>query len=208
MFDDNSDEDWDWASEVADVTPLQKNKHHPKASTDIKPDSKDDEVESFDDIQQVYPNHNRPQEIKQSVVVDIPAARAGLLDNNEPFIDRRRELLLFCARRAGLDPKAFKQLGKGQIPYEHVIDLHGHVEDEAWASLMDFLRQGYQENCRCLLVVHGKGKGYGVQGDMGLIKSQVCTWLEGCGAVLAYHTTIPRHGGSGAVYVLLRRNKG
>ena len=206
MSDDNySNDDWDWSSEVADVTPLEKNKNHPRA---VQEQLKDDgDVEAFDEVSIPHQPDLYDEDLFQEKV-DSPAVRASIPDNKEPFIDRTRELNLFCGRRAGLDPKAFKQLGKGQIPYEHAIDLHGHVEDEAWASLMDFLRQGYQENCRCLLVVHGKGKGYGVQGDMGLIKSQICTWLEGCGAVLAYHTTLPKHGGSGAVYVLLRRNKG
>ena len=32
-------------------------------------------------------------------------------------------------------------------------------------------------------------------------------WLECSKAVLAYYTAQPKHGGSGALYVLIRRNK-
>ncbi|MEC8467516.1 MAG: Smr/MutS family protein, partial [Pseudomonadota bacterium] len=52
-----------------------------------------------------------------------------------------------------------------------------------------------------------KGKGYGDCGNMGIIKANICQWLQNSPYVLAYHTAQGKHGGSGAVYVLMRKNK-
>jgi DNA-nicking Smr family endonuclease len=56
---------------------------------------------------------------------------------------------------------------------------------------------------RCVLVIHGKGEG--ADGGMGVIKGHIGTWLSQSGHVLAYETAQPRDGGSGALYVLLRK---
>ena len=104
-----------------------------------------------------------------------------------------------------LDQKTRKRLAKGEYKVEGKIDLHGLTMDEAWEDLMKFLETAVNAGKRCVLVVHGKGKGYGEKGNMGLIKSKISGWLGEHPATLAFSNCLPKHGGSGAMYVLLRR---
>lgn len=106
-----------------------------------------------------------------------------------------------------LDMKTFNLLARGSHkPHAH-LDLHGYFEGDAWLATMDFLHQAYYAGMRCVMIIHGKGKGYGLDGDMGIIKAQMASWIAHHPRVMAFHTAIPRDGGSGALYVYLYKNK-
>jgi DNA-nicking Smr family endonuclease len=111
-------------------------------------------------------------------------------------------------RQAGADPsidsKILKHLAKGQYRPTAVVDLHGLGEGDAWLELMEFLHEASRQSHRVALVIHGKGRGWGPQGDMGVIKYQCPAWLAGHPKVLAFHTALPTDGGIGATYVYLR----
>ena len=57
---------------------------------------------------------------------------------------------------------------------------------------------------RCLLILHGKGER---STPRALLKSHVSAWLPQLPAVMAMHSAERRHGGSGALYVLLRKSE-
>lgn len=96
------------------------------------------------------------------------------------------------------------QLKNGQIPYEARLDLHGLRPDAAQESLCHFIEQHRQLGHRCLLVIHGKG---GKHGESPILKNHVNHWLQQLPHVLAFHSAIPKDGGSGALYVLLKRER-
>jgi DNA-nicking Smr family endonuclease len=54
------------------------------------------------------------------------------------------------------------------------------------------------------LIVHGKG--YRSRNRLPVIKTLLDRWLRECSQVLAFHSAQPKHGGSGAVYVLLKKS--
>ncbi|MFT7144861.1 MAG: DNA-nicking Smr family endonuclease [Alphaproteobacteria bacterium] len=190
--------DADWAAEIEDVEPLKKDETY-RIHTDAY------EVEDFNEdeetVKEAYPHEARPNAFLDKV------PQAHLPSSDEPFIKKERLVNLFSAVRASISPDVFSKLKKGFTPYEAKLDLHGLKEDEAWGYLNDFLVKAYSASLRCVLIVHGKGKGYGQDGQMGIIKANICGWLENSSAVLAYHTAQAKHGGSGAVYVLIRKNR-
>jgi DNA-nicking Smr family endonuclease len=96
-----------------------------------------------------------------------------------------------------------QQLRRGRIPWEVGIDLHGYTLDEARSELEVFLREVEAEGRRCVLVVHGKA--WGSVDNYPVIKSHVNTWLREWPAVLAFCSATEIDGGTGALYVLLRR---
>lgn len=208
--------DPDWADEVADVertpTPNHKDmddvekRHRVKLSDLIVDDLSEDE--SADP----YFGED-PLSFKTNPFADFDAedkVAAFLKEKEEckaPFTGIEWGEHKFAAHRTGFDERIRKNLANGKVPYEAKIDLHGFREEEAWGALTHFLNRASDEGVRCVLVVHGKGKGYGEGGGMGIIKFQVCGWLQASPKVLAYHTAQAKHGGSGAVYVMLRRNK-
>jgi len=56
---------------------------------------------------------------------------------------------------------------------------------------------------RCVRVVHGKASG--ASDKPALLKSRVNSWLRQHPEVLGFASCQPRHGGTGAVYVLLKK---
>jgi DNA-nicking Smr family endonuclease len=96
-----------------------------------------------------------------------------------------------------------QRLKRGQIAWEEGLDLHGHRLEEARAELESFLRDAGGQGKRCLLVVHGKA--WGTRDDYPVIKSHVNAWLREWPSVLAFCSAADADGGTGAVYVLLRR---
>lgn len=102
----------------------------------------------------------------------------------------------------GLPLKRYKQLKQGSIKWQARLDLHGLRVDGAADTLRAFIKNQSEQGHRCLLIVHGKG---GHHGEPPIIKSYVNHWLKQFPNVLAFHSAQPRAGGTGAVYVLLRR---
>ena len=105
--------------------------------------------------------------------------------------------------RSGVQPATLKRLRQGKVPYEHVIDLHGLTVDKARAYLLEFLAECETDGSRCVLIVHGKG--YSSPGAKPVIKPLLNRWLPQLPLVLAYTSALPADGGTGAVYVLLKR---
>lgn len=108
----------------------------------------------------------------------------------------------------GIDSKIFQKLKAGSFSFENHVDLHGLNADQAYDSLHFFIRESYLQSRRCVLVVTGKGRNS--PGGQSVLKREVYDWLSRDPfrrIVLAFCTAQPKDGGSGAIYVLLRKNK-
>jgi DNA-nicking Smr family endonuclease len=96
-----------------------------------------------------------------------------------------------------------RRLARGGFSIQSEIDLHGLTSSEAKAELRQFLADSVMRGHTCVRIVHGKGRGSGAAGPV--LKRMVDQWLRRWDAVLAFVTARPADGGSGAIYVLLRR---
>ncbi len=108
----------------------------------------------------------------------------------------------------GLDSKIFRRLKAGRLSPEAHLDLHGLNADQAKAATLHFLRENYLKSRRCLLLIPGRG--VNSPGGYPVLKKELETWLTRDPLrriVLAFCTALPKHGGAGAMYVLLRKNK-
>jgi DNA-nicking Smr family endonuclease len=106
-------------------------------------------------------------------------------------------------RRPGLPIREFRKLKRGLFPAREELDLHGLNSEAALSAMRDFIAEASSHGERCVRIVHGKGLGSGPRGPV--LKNLVNKWLRRWDPVLAFCATQPRHGGTGAVYVLLRR---
>ena len=97
----------------------------------------------------------------------------------------------------------FRRLRRGQIRVGEEVDLHGLSAADARAALHAFLDEARDRRERCVRVIHGKGLRSGHQGPV--IKRRIGRWLRRRDDVLAYCSARPVDGGTGALYVLLRR---
>lgn len=106
----------------------------------------------------------------------------------------------------GLDRRSAERMKRGEMEIEATLDLHGHTQDLAHGELIAFIQRAWVAGRRCVLVVTGKG----VQGD-GILKNQVPRWLNQSPLrerILGFSFARPQHGGNGALYVLVRRQRG
>lgn len=99
------------------------------------------------------------------------------------------------------------QLKRGHIPWEAGLDLHGYTLDEARTELESFLVDAKAQRARCVMVVHGKSRSMADSGVTAypVLKSHVNAWLREWPSVLAFCSAREHDGGTGAVYVLLKR---
>ncbi len=108
----------------------------------------------------------------------------------------------------GLDSALLRNLKAGSLSMEAHVDLHGLNLEQARSCLLDFIKDAYISGKRGVLVVTGRGKG----SLMGIpvIKQEVQHWLTQeplRRVVLAFCSALPKEGGVGAMYVLIRKYK-
>jgi DNA-nicking Smr family endonuclease len=114
---------------------------------------------------------------------------------------------LATGRIAGVDKRLAERLKRGQLTIDGVLDLHGLTQEEAHRQLDGFLGHAANSGRRCVLIITGKGVW---RSDSGILREMVPRWLNEApnrARVLAIATAQPRHGGSGALYVLLKRRR-
>ncbi len=116
------------------------------------------------------------------------------------MVEECPEILSFS--RSGLQHNVVKKLRQGKHPIEHALDLHGLTIIEARKALVEFLGECEAAGVRHAIIVHGKGFR---SKDKPVIKPMVNRWLRSVDIVLAFHSAQPKDGGSGAVYVLLKK---
>ncbi|WP_378946398.1 Smr/MutS family protein [Mesorhizobium sp. ANAO-SY3R2] len=107
-----------------------------------------------------------------------------------------------------LDEPTRDKLSKGRLPIEGRVDLHGMTQDEAYSLLLSFLSRAHAGGVRYVLVITGKGMSKG--GD-GVLKRMVPAWLSTAPfrmLVSSHDHAARHHGGSGAIYIRLRRRTG
>ncbi len=118
---------------------------------------------------------------------------------------------------AGLDRRSAEKLRRGRMEIDARIDLHGMTQAQAHAALNRFLSGTHSAGARCVLVITGKGapRGEAEPGIMpdrsrGVLRAMVPQWLgepENRARIVAVQPAQLRHGGGGALYVLLRRHR-
>ncbi|MFN4175409.1 Smr/MutS family protein [Phenylobacterium sp.] len=111
-----------------------------------------------------------------------------------------------ASTREGVDPiepNRKHRIARERDPIGGRIDLHGMTQDRARAALERFLARSWDDGCRSVLVITGKG----VQGD-GVLRRAAPEWLAAphlAHIVAGVSEAHRRHGGAGALYVALKR---
>ena len=106
-------------------------------------------------------------------------------------------------RAEGIQDSVVRKLRRGQYRIEREVDLHGLNRDRAKEAVVRFLALCQDQDLRCVRIIHGKGNGSPNSGPV--IKSLLDGWLRKRRDVLAFCSARQVDGGTGAVYVLLRR---
>jgi DNA-nicking Smr family endonuclease len=107
----------------------------------------------------------------------------------------------------GIDKRQAERFRGGRLPIEGRIDLHGRTQQQAHDDLRAFLISAHAAGKRCVLVITGKGM---TAAKIGVLRENVPRWLNEPGLrrhVLAFDYAERQHGGEGALYVLLKRER-
>lgn len=123
-------------------------------------------------------------------------------------------------RPTGIDGRTAERLRKGTIEPDSKLDLHGFTEASAHNAVTAFLRSEIRKGARLLLIITGKGLRSPQEDEAfdfelqvrkrGVLRSMVPRWLhepEFVRFVADVRTAHQRHGGAGALYVYLRKDR-
>ncbi len=109
----------------------------------------------------------------------------------------------------GFDARVLRRLRRGEFAYQAMIDLHGMSAGAARIAVERFILHSLAEGHREVLIVHGRG--LNSKDNVPVLKERLKSWLArgriGRG-ILAFTSARPADGGTGALYVLLRRRRG
>jgi len=109
--------------------------------------------------------------------------------------------LLFL--RPGIQRNVLRKLRRGQYSCGGELDLHGMTVPVAHQALAEFLQHCQISGTGCVRIIHGKG--HGSKQQKPVLKNKVNLWLRQRDEILAFCSARPEDGGTGAVYVLLKR---
>ncbi|MGX0974488.1 DNA-nicking Smr family endonuclease [Roseovarius sp. MBR-51] len=141
--------------------------------------------------------------------IGTTSGRASPAHDVLPAISER-----LAAAPVSMDKKAFQRMKRGKLVPEGKIDLHGMTMDRAHPALTGFILRSHAAGLRLVLVVTGKGKDRDTGGPIpvrhGVLRHNVPQWLRMpplAPLVLQITEAHLKHGGGGAYYVYLRRQR-
>ena len=176
-----------------------------------QPPSEDDPMELFrqsvGDVKRVADDR-----VPDRPTPPSPRPRQRELDEKQVMHDAMHDPIDFDAAdagehlswaRAGVQRRVLRKLRNGYYAVAAELDLHGMTAVEARAALSGFLSEAsaLRGSC-CVRIIHGKGRKSIT--DAPVLKPMVAGWLKNRNLVLAYCSAKSSHGGTGAMYVLLR----
>ena len=106
---------------------------------------------------------------------------------------------------ADLDARSMERLRRGRVRPEARLDMHGMTQDEAHQALDKFIAASRNAGRRCVILITGRGR---AKLGGGILREQTPRWLNlqpTRGNILGFAEAQPKDGGSGALYVLLRK---
>jgi len=170
----------------------------------------------LEEMSGVKPLQREPRErlIKPSVMGDVErrreAATQPLKDKINPLLDEGVDPLdawyVLDFKRPGIQHGVYKKLRMGRYDIEARLDLHRMTVKQARDEVKQFIDEASKLGLRTLLILHGKGQRKVEKENTAVLKGYVNHWLQQLEMVQAFHSAQPVHGGTGAVYVLLRKN--
>jgi len=110
-------------------------------------------------------------------------------------------------KRPGVQNGVYRKLRQGRYETNSRLDLHRMTTARARRAIFEFVEESQRLGLRSVLVIHGKGEGGDGAVRGSILKGCVNLWLRELDAVQAFHSAQPQHGGTGAVYVLLRKSE-
>ncbi len=163
--------------------------------------------ETVQDVQQTKSKEYIEKPLPESIIIRNSINPTSVYQGN-PLEE------LSIGQTNNIDKKTAQKFKRGEFKIERRLDLHGFTENEAWDAVTNFIKNAYLDNLRCVIIVTGKGLSHPDDEDYmprrGILKEKVPLWLnskELRPLILSMSYAQVKDGGSGALYVLLRRKR-
>lgn len=147
---------------------------------------------------------DKPVFLDDELQEELPHRRA-VPENPTPTVSTAETRPVQAHRLHPIDRPTHKKIAKGRVVIEARIDLHGLTQSEAYGLLLGFLQRAHLRKLRHVLVITGKGSS---MGSDGVLRQAVPLWFATPSfriLVNGYEDAARNHGGTGAIYVRMRR---
>lgn len=168
---------------------------------DITPDDRALWQAATQDVEQLHPARPEGVPIGDAFIKTKPTLPKRVVVRQPP----PAAITTPAPQARDLDHRTQRRLERGEMAIDAVLDLHGHKQDEAFAALNTFVLRAYHAGLRCVLVITGKGRL-----GTGVLRSRFPDWIESPAlrpVILRVVAAKGQHGGDGAFYILLRRER-
>lgn len=170
----------------------------------LKPDDEALFISAMKDVQRPAGQSEKIEAVAPPVANEPPPPTKAASAKPAPAGPKKYSPLA-TGRSGDVDGRTLDKLKRGQLRPQARLDLHGMTQDEAHRALVSFMADAQAEGKRCVLVITGRGR---ISEGGGVLRNQTPNWLNTPAIrsrILAFATAQPKDGGSGALYVLLRR---
>jgi len=168
---------------------------------DITPDDRALWQAATQDVEQLHPARH-----EDTPAVDAPMKTKPTLPKRIVVRQPAPAAVTTPAPQArDLDHRTQRRLERGEMTIDALLDLHGYTQDEAFAALNTFILRSYHAGLRCILVITGKGRL-----GTGILRARFPDWIDSPSlrpVILRVVAAKGQHGGDGAFYILLRRER-
>jgi DNA-nicking Smr family endonuclease len=182
-----------------------KNGKRNKPGPGLKPDDEALFLSAMKDVQRPAGGVEKIDTVEPLALGNSSPAQTGA-PRGTPMPPSLKKLSPLAIGRSGdVDGRTLDKLRRGKLRPQARLDLHGMTQEEAHRALVSFMADAQSAGTRCVLVVTGRGR---LSEGGGVLLNETPNWLNSPAVrsrVLAFTTAQPRDGGSGALYVLLRR---
>lgn len=172
------------------------------------PEKEDDDFwfETVKDVQKSSQVHIEPNIMPKKVLKKTNEREQTILYKNYHHT-------LSLDTTSDIDKQTMRRFKKGKFGVEGTLDLHGYTQNAAFDAVKRFIISSYMQNKRAVLIITGKGlhhENEDIFVSHGVLKDLVPKWLqtdELSPLILSYIHPDVSLGGSGALYILLRKNR-
>ena len=178
--------------------------------TKMQPETTDDDNFLWGEFTKTIKKLPQPEE-KPSAPIYIDEITPRVNYKNIPNIHQLSYLKIGDLK--DMDGSIAKRFKRCEYKIEATLDLHGKTENAAYTEVFNFIKQSYMQNKRCILIITGKGikqDNDDIFSSKGKLKERTPVWLnseELRPLILGFIDPIQSLGGTGALYIMLRKKK-
>jgi DNA-nicking Smr family endonuclease len=173
----------------------------------VKPLKKSNRAKLKKSVSNAPVNEQQAEYLKRVAEQVEPAQQGGetVAQVSDDYVVWLKAEDILAYKKSGVQDGVYKKLRMGKYSIDGKLDLHQKTVAEARSEVSVFIAEAMEHAARTVIILHGKGARNPER--RAVIKSHLAKWLKEKSEVLAFHSAQPHHGGSGAVYVLLRKSE-